>query len=149
MTRTTIGSISFPWSLGLTLAPLATVSGLGSDWNIGINGKGYLLSTLGDESPFEYRALTIRGRRSAVPRIDTSEEPGEQSLGLWWPRAQHSWHLGSGQKIFDSPESSRFKFLTSKGLDPWTIGKIKLHKRAFTMDSGAFSDYLLLAAGGR
>lgn len=93
-------------------------TGIGSKWALALDGRGYLLSTLDEQSPFEFRAYTLEPIPLKVPRIDLSSEPGEQSLGSLWPRAQHSWHEGAGQEIFDSEFSSRYKFLESLKADP-------------------------------
>lgn len=149
MTRTRMGRLTIQHFLGRDTELAATpLQGLGSIWDIGIGGFGYLFSTLGNESPFEYRAITTRGAPAQKPRIDTAGEPGEQTLERWWARAQHSWHGGAGQRIFDSTDSSRFAFHESKGIDIWSKGQVSLLKRTFTVDSGAFTDYYLLADAG-
>lgn len=110
--------LTLPYPLGSTFAPQVS-SHVGTVWSVGIDGQGYLMSTLDQESPFDYRAYTIQAVPMSKPRIDDSEEPGEQTLFPWWTRAQHSWHEGSGQDIFDSPMSSRFKVKATKGIDVW------------------------------
>ena len=95
-------------------------SGIGSKWALALDGRGYLLSTLDQESPFEYRAYTLEPIPLRLPRMDISSEPGEQSLGSLWPRSQHSWHEGSGQDILDSEFSSRYKSKLIQRGDPFS-----------------------------
>lgn len=95
---------------------------MAAEWDCDLNGKGFMLSTLDTQAPFEFRSYEVQSVPIALPRIDNSEEPGEQTLGQWWTRAQHSWHLGIGQEILDAEGSSRFKVTDMFGLDPWTEG---------------------------
>jgi hypothetical protein len=102
------------------------VHGIGVVWDLGINGQGYLLSTLGQEYPFEFRAYTVESIPPQINRLDTEEEPGEQTFHAWWARAQHTWFGGAGQEVFDGPNSSRYAFKASKGINIWTEGRIGL-----------------------
>lgn len=116
-------------------------SGIGSKWSLGLEGRGYLLSTLDQESPFEYRAYTIEPIPLIIPRIDSSSEPGEHSFGSLWPRAQHSWHEGSGQDVLDSEFSSRYKSKQIFLGDPFTKkGSIKPFP-GFNTSIGQYIDY--------
>lgn len=135
-----------PYSLSLTGIPEA--EGIGVVWDIGLNGVGYLMSTLDQESPFEYRAYTVGAIPIQKTALDTSDEPGEQSLEGWWARGQHSWHEGAGQKILDSEFSTRFGFWESKGINIWEDGEISLLKDVLTFDSGSGASYQLLTDGG-
>lgn len=61
-------------------------------------------------------------------QLDTSAEPGEQTLTGWWLRSQSSFHWGSGLKYGD-PEldsTAPFRYYTSEGVDPWTPGQVTL-----------------------
>lgn len=61
-------------------------------------------------------------------QADTGSEPGEQSLNpeAPWRRAAESWHMGAGQAWQDRKESDRFRFDTSKGVNPWTTYQLTL-----------------------
>ena len=103
-------------------------AGVGSKWSLALDGEGYILSTLDQESPFEMRAYTIGSISDRVPRIDQSTEPGEQSLGALWPRAQRTFHHGVGQDIFDGDDSDTFKTKMVKGMDPFVkMGTLQPH----------------------
>lgn len=130
-----------------TIIPPEIVSGIGATWNVGIGGIGYMLSTLDQEAPFEYRSYEIQAIPQQRPQIDDQDEPGEQTLFPWWSRAQHTWHEGAGQEIFDSPFSSRYRYCSSIGLNPWDTGEIKLLKdTALLAPFAAISDVHLLGA---
>jgi hypothetical protein len=120
--------VGFPQKLAFPLGTVSNqsqlISGIGSVWSIGLDGVGYLLSNLGEENPFEFRSLEYASVPLIKPRVDQSEEPGEQTLEPWWARGQHSWHEGGGQDVLDSPFSSRFKFRRSYGLDIFTKGQL-------------------------
>lgn len=148
MVRIAVGSHTIQHFLGIEEGVFGPTPGLGSLWDVGLRGDGYLLSTLGNESPFEYRAVTVRGAAAQKPRIDTAGEPGEQTLEQWWARAQHSWHGGAGQKVFDSVESSRTKFWQSKGVDIWTKGQVSLLHDVDVLETSNVDDHFLLADAG-
>lgn len=133
-----------PEILSTTVA-LTTERAVGSVWDVGIHGIGFMISTLDQESPFEFRSYEIQSIAKQRPRIDDSEEPGEQTLDPWWPRAQHSWHEGAGQEVFDSEFSSRFKFKDSRGLDVWTEGEASLLKDTEELRNDNVDDHHLLA----
>jgi hypothetical protein len=82
-----------------------------------------------DETP--YRRSTARWK---YERVDQAREPGEQTLdsGLW-TRSQTSFHLGQGMQFQEAlegnPEQLRFRYFTSSGIDPWTLGQISLLKK--------------------
>lgn len=138
-----------PFSPPSSLSPLVggpMLAEVGSVWDVGINGVGFMLSTLDQESPFEFRSYEIQAIPSQKPRIDDAEEPGEQTLAGWWARAQHSWHEGAGQHIFDSPFSSRFKFSQSRGINIWDDGQLSLLPDTEQIFSAANDDIKILSA---
>ena len=100
---------------------MAIAEGVGSKWMVGLDGKGYMVTTLDQESPFEYRAFTQQAVPLRTPRIDTSPEPGEASLGDLWVRSQHDWAGGMGQRVFDGLNSSRLKAHDIGGYDPFIV----------------------------
>lgn len=139
---------SFPFvpPSSLSVSEVITLAeGIGGQWDFGLNGLGYLLSTLDQESPFEFRSYEIQSIPTQKQRIDDAEEPGEQTLAAWWARGQHSWHEGAGQEVFDSPFSSRFAFSRSKGLNPWTKGDLTLLKDTAELVNHNVDDHHILA----
>jgi hypothetical protein len=75
-----------------------------------------------------YQRETADFRRE---QIDTSKEPGEQSLNQWWVRDQDSWHKGAGINFYEpgSVETTQYRFDSSLGVDVWTEGQVSLLKR--------------------
>jgi hypothetical protein len=133
-----------PEILSRTVALLQGGEDIGSRWNFGIDGLGFLLDTLDQEAPFEFRSYEVQSIPVQKPRIDDEAEPGEQTLAAWWARAQHSWHEGAGQKVFDSAFSSRFKFTESKGVSPWEKGELRLLKDVTEYRNDNFDDHHIL-----
>ena len=100
---------------------------------IGINGatppaaRSFSINT-----SFEpYRRDAFRHRSIAAQResIDLTDLPGEGTVnteGLW-RRGATSWHHGSGQLYADRKTTSDpYRYLTSKGIDPWTENQLGL-----------------------
>ena len=59
-------------------------------YDIAIGGQPFFLET-SDDSP--YRRVTAQYRKQ---QLDTTREPGEQTLTGWWIRSQSTFHLGQG-----------------------------------------------------
>jgi hypothetical protein len=82
-------------------------------------------------------------RRETAPykkdQFDNSPEPGEQSLTGWWVRSQTSWHNGAGIEFYEPGtdyEHVSHRFADSRGIDIWTVGELRLHKRVFHAYTG-------------
>ncbi len=84
-----------------------------------IAGHAYVLEL----SQYERRTLP-----ALRPPQDSAVEPGENSLNTegYWRRSQTDWSLGAGQDYFDNDDSSRRRFLSSKGVDVWTKDALSL-----------------------
>ena len=91
-------------------------------YDIAIGGQPFFLET-SDDSP--YRRVTAQYRKQ---QLDTTREPGEQTLTGWWIRSQSTFHLGQGINFFEpaQDESLRFQYTYSKGCDIWTKGQVTL-----------------------
>ena len=94
----------------------------GVAYDISIGGQPFFLET-SDETP--YRRVTAQYRKQ---QLDTTREPGEQTLTGWWIRSQSTFHLGQGVKFFEpaQDESLRFQYTYSKGCDVWSKGQVTL-----------------------
>jgi hypothetical protein len=97
-------------------------SGTTVAYDIAIAGQPFFLET-SDDSP--YRRVTAQYRKQ---QLDTTREPGEQTLTGWWIRSQSTFHLGQGINFFEpaQDESLRFQYKYSKGCDVWTKGQVTL-----------------------
>ena len=93
-------------------------------YDIAVAGQPFFLET-SDDSP--YRRTTAAYRKQ---QLDTTREPGEQTLTGWWIRSQSTFHLGQGINFFEpaQDESLRFQYKYSKGCDVWTKGQVTLLK---------------------
>jgi hypothetical protein len=125
-------------------APLFEGSGASDELpgylQVAINGRPYKID------PRKYKRSTVELLRSPA---DQNPEPGEQSLnteGLW-PRMQTDWRGGAGQDYFDDGDSDRARFLRSKGIDPWTRRRIKLHYDTALRAASSNTNLKVLVAG--
>jgi hypothetical protein len=100
----------------------------GYAYDIAIAGLPFFVSPL-DDSP--YRRVTAQYRKQ---QLDTSREPGEQTLTGWWLRSQSSFHFGQGIKFYEpaQDESLRFQYTSSKGMNIWEKGQATLLKSCDT-----------------
>lgn len=74
-------------------------------------------------------------------QLDTSAEPGEQTLTGWWLRSQSSFHWGAGLK-FGDPElddTATFRFHSSEGVDVFTEGQVTLLPKTTLIKSSSGS----------
>jgi hypothetical protein len=88
---------------------------------VAIDGRPYMLDMKSNSFGRQYDA---RVRDS----VDQSSEPGESALnpqGLW-RRSQSSWHYGAGQQYADTADAEPYRFYSSKGVNPWTKGRLTL-----------------------
>lgn len=88
---------------------------------VAINGRPYMVDVKSQQFT---RQFDPRVRDSQ----DTSTAPGESAInpqGLW-RRGEVSWHLGAGQRYSDTAEGQDYRFWQSKGVNPWTRGRLTL-----------------------
>lgn len=76
--------------------------------------------------------LTRRTAPYTKSQVDSSTEPGEQTLVAWWLRSQSSFHMGTGI-VFEEPlsdsvadETIQYRYADSAGVDVWTAGQVTL-----------------------
>jgi hypothetical protein len=110
---------------------------------IAIDGRPYLV----DQKSSQFmRGFEARVRDS----VDQSTSPGEAAInpqGLW-RRGETSWHLGAGQLYADTAEAQDYRFYSSKGINPWTKGQLKLlNKVKESLSSGNTNLHLHVADG--
>jgi hypothetical protein len=94
----------------------------GISFDVALAGQPFFLNNT-DETP--YRRVTAQYRKN---QLDTTREPGEQTLTGWWLRSQSTFHLGQGIKFFEpaQDESLRFQYTWSKGCNVWNKGQVTL-----------------------
>ena len=89
-------------------------------FDISIAGHGYKAET--SFEPYRRDAYRSDSIQPVADRLDVENIPGESSInneGLW-RRDQYDWSHGSGQLYFDRHGSDSARFLSSKGINPWT-----------------------------
>jgi len=111
---------------------------------IAIDGRPYLV----DQKSNQFmRGFEARVRDS----VDQSTSPGEAAInpqGLW-RRGETSWHLGAGQLYADTAEAQDYRFYSSKGINPWTKGQLKLLNKVKESLNSANTNLGLHVADGK
>ena len=105
-------------------------------YDIAIGNIPFLMSASRDNP---YVRETAQYRRE---QVDTSPEPGEQSLVGWWLRSQTSWHHGAGVTYYDPGTDFQnvvHRFYDSRGIDVWTVGEAKLLKDMAEVYTSAYT----------
>ncbi|MBX6421340.1 MAG: hypothetical protein IRZ06_10125 [Nevskia sp.] len=109
-------------------------------WDVFIDKLPFMVSPTPD---FPFRVKSIG---QTLYRYDTSNQPGEQTLGAWWLRSQSSFHGGAGQDVLDgndptiSQDVAALRFADCRGVDVWTPGQVGLlprTRRLAAVGSGA------------
>ena len=93
--------------------------------------------TLKIDNQNPYRRETAQYKKD---QLDTSIEPGEQSLTGWWVRSQTSWHNGAGIEFYEPGTDYQHvshRYYDSRGVDVWGFGELRLHKNVFHGYTGA------------
>ena len=111
---------------------------------VAINGRPYMVDTASNQWS---RVFDARVRDS----VDQSSEPGESALnpqGLW-RRSQSSWHYGAGQQYSDTADAEAYRFYSSKGVDPWTKGRLSLLRDTTNVYPTSGTNLYAVTADGR
>lgn len=125
-----------------TAAP-STSTAVPGKWDMAIDGLELMLA----DGP-QFRTIdTLRQQQSVGEAAEVSLNPEG-----FWRRSQSSWHLGAGQSVFDGPESSRFRFRDSYGVDVWEKYQLSLLPEAVlhtASENDSGSKILLCQVGQR
>lgn len=94
----------------------------GAKVDISIGDIPFMLA-VSDQNPYVRETADFRRQQ-----IDTSKEPGEQTLAQWWVRDQDSWHRGAGIKYYEpgSNQDTQYRYERSVGIDVWEQGQATL-----------------------
>jgi hypothetical protein len=114
-------------TIPIALAARAVATAYGSSANlydVNIGGLPFNLA-IKDDQPYVRETNDYKRQQ-----LDTSPEPGEQTLSQWWVRDQDSWHRGGGITYYEpgSDPTTRYRFKSSVGVDVWTKGQATLLK---------------------
>lgn len=112
--------------------------------DIAIGGHPYMIDWKADEE-----ALSITTLEIMRDQADQSDSPGEQTVNrqALWRRNIESWHLGAGQEELDRPESSPFRFRSSKGIDIWTRWEFSLLNDTEQVEASVNTNLYAVVAG--
>lgn len=117
---------------------------------VAINGRPYMLDTNPDNFQARWKHETIPLLRQ---QADQSSSPAESSLNPQgpWRRAQDSWHHGAGQtwRDRDADTPDKFRFRSSKGIDPWTRYELSLLNDTSQARSSSNTNLFAVVAGAR
>jgi hypothetical protein len=83
---------------------------------------------ISDQTPYQRETADFRRQQ-----IDTSAEPGEQTLAQWWVRDQDSWHRGAGANFYEpgsNEGATKYRYDRSVNVDVWTEGEASLLHRS-------------------
>lgn len=126
--------ITRPFDAGFFSGPAtaAVATEIGTRWDIALGGRPYILDMdLDPNNGYVVKSLPLLQRYYLT---QTQGNLGEQSLNPedYWRRSVDSWANGAGQEFNDHDAtdatngSTREQFRISKGIDPWTTGKLTL-----------------------
>jgi hypothetical protein len=124
-------------------APIYVAKGIKADVAIAELAFRYAIS---DSLPYVRQTADFRRTQ-----IDTSTEPGEQTLAQWWVRDQDSWHKGAGINYYEPGSDSgitRYRYASSYGVDVWTQGEAKLLHRMMQVETNTAPQYATSAIIG-
>lgn len=120
-----------PGSLAIRGGSSPLVNDTEAAYNYGIGGMSWL-SAASAENPIIRQTAPFRKEQ-----FDNAQEAGEQSLGGYWLRSEQSFHGGAGL-LYSDPSNrnpnSDIRFLSSKGVDVWTQGIVKLLRESVDRD---------------
>jgi hypothetical protein len=104
-------------------------------YDFAVNGNPFLLAT-SDQYPYTRAFAQMK-----KDQIDQSLNPGEQSLTMWWTRNQSDFSGGAGIKYYEPVSDERVmrSYVSSVGINPWTVGEISLHNTMTTITDDGFT----------
>ncbi|MCP4225240.1 MAG: hypothetical protein GY773_18025 [Actinomycetia bacterium] len=132
-----------PAILPLPLGGAPATSALRDAFDVVLGGVGYMV----DYTTERYSDHSVAKLK---PQSDQGAQVGAASLnpeGLW-PVTISEWHLGAGQLFLDKPDSDSRRFRSSKYVNIWDEGELKLLKRGSVGVASTLDHYFLSATAG-
>jgi hypothetical protein len=117
---------------------------VGSVYEVGLNGVGYMLADRpAGEQRYERRVIPLD-----PPRFATSETPFSQAIERYTLASSADWSSGAGQTAADRETSTSAAFRRSHGIDPFTTpGSFRLVPNGAVKHSTAYSTVRAVTAG--
>lgn len=103
-----------------TVADYPDNTSVGSVYEIGINGVGYMLADT-ERRPYRRSSGTLQ-----APRFATGDTPFSQAIERYSYVGVGDWALGAGQRMMDRDTASPRGFWESEGVDVFTPGELSL-----------------------
>ena len=109
---------------GESIGDIDPLESVGSIYEIGINGVGYMLSD-DPEDPDTLPGVVVPNLEA--PRLATTDTPFSQAVERYTFETFHDWSSGAGQRWLNRETSTSRSFFDSEGVDPFTIpGELSL-----------------------
>jgi hypothetical protein len=153
LARVTVGDLfdtgtsdaEFTYDDGSTAFP-SVANGVGSVYEVAINGVGYMLADHPDrELKYQRRVVPLDS-----PRLSTSETPFSQAIDRYTLASGVDWSDGAGQLVFDRDSSSSKAFRRADGIDPFTVpGSLRLVPNGEQKVSSAYATPRVVVAGSK
>lgn len=107
---------------GNNLSSITPLASVGTVYEVGINGVGYMLADHPDKE--------VRYSRRVVPldpaRLATGDTPFSESVERYTMIGRTDWSDGAGQRFYRRDTSSDRAYLSSVGINPFTAGQVTL-----------------------
>lgn len=142
--------ITRPFDAGFFSGPATSAVSIavGTTYDVALGGRGYILDLLveGGSNGYTMKSMPLLQRYYLT---QTQGSLGEQSLNPedYWRRSVDSWQNGAGQLFNDHDTSTRDQFRTSKGIDPWTPGRLTLLHDTTQIAASSNTNLALAVAG--
>jgi hypothetical protein len=116
---------------------------VGSVYEIGINGVGYMLAD-SPETPVERRTSTLQ-----PPRFTTGDTPFSEAIERYTYLGYSSFKNGAGQLLRSRPESDPSRFWDSHGINPFEDEALQLLHTVSVSQAGSYASAKMAVANGK
>jgi hypothetical protein len=135
-------TIDFSMEEGFDVLDYPDETRVGSVYEIGINGRGYMLSD-NPERPVRRRSQVLD-----APRLATGDTPFTEAIERYTFVGFSSFKGGAGQTYLDRPDSDPEKFFDSEGVNPFQGDALQLlPSTTLQIADGYGTPYMVVASG--
>ena len=133
-------TFNHPYRTAAGVADTLEVAGL---YDLALAGRGFFLDLASDRLQIQSLPITRQ-------QTDIGEKSGPGSLASTeeWRKQSRSWHEGAGQVSADEEGSSEFRYLSSKGINPWDKWELTLLNDTSLVVADADTTQTVLTADG-
>lgn len=130
---------------GATVDDIEDLDSVGTIYEIGINGVGYMLADHPDRD--------MRYERRVVPldpqRLATSDTPFSEAIDRYSLIGFSDWSDGAGQRYYKRAASSDKAYYSSAGVNPFTPGEVRLLPSTAQFHASTYDPHFAVVAGGK